>query len=363
MTNPAPFSALAALAVDVPPLVRTNEDIKQAHPDAFAEASDRSLSKIFDTDDPTRSRFDRHMGPHLRDPFRGSVQRRWSESDEAGFDMELRSARAALAAADVDPADVDLLISVAFLPAKLGVGNAAPLAGALGLRRSAWNLEAACAGPLTAMQTASSLIRAGDARVVLVTVSCTYSRYAPHEDTMSWFLGDGSGAFVLTASDAPGVLSTYQVHSADTCGTWFYDQELREGVPRIRMGASERTGPVMRESAEPYLQTCCRGALDRAGLGVGDVDLLVVHTPVAWFAEFAADALGIDPERTVNPHRFYANAGPALTPLNLHYAAATGRISKGDTVLVYGPGSASAAAAVVLRWGDTAVGPLPPGVS
>ena len=56
-------------------------------------------------------------------------------------------------------------------------------------------------------------------------------------------------------------------------------------------------------------------------------------------------------------------AGPALTPLNLHYAAATGLIAEGDTVLVYGPGSASAAAAVVLRWGDTRLGPLPENVT
>jgi len=86
-----------------------------------------------------------------------------------------------------------------------------------------------------------------------------------------------------------------------------------------------------------------------------DIDFFVFHTPTAWFADFAVSALGIERDRTVCTYARFANVGPALTTTNLHEAAATGRLRPGDRVLVFGPGSASSSAAVVLRWGEVAL--------
>lgn len=356
--------SIRSLAVAMPPTVRTNDWFRERHPELLVAAEERALARMFHAGREAVGAFDRAMVPYQNDPFRGAVARRVFAEGETSVAFEADAARRCLAQCDVNVRDIDLLVSVSFRPEHHGVGNAVFVARELGLRGAAWNLETACAGPLTALQTACAQVRAGEFERVLVTASCGYARYADPSDTTSWFMGDGAGAFLVERSrDQGAYLAAELVHSASTCDTWYFELQVRDGAARVVMGATERTGPAMRESAEPYLRRCTEGALRKAGLHLDDVDFFVFHTPTAWFADFAATALGVARERTVSTFPHYANCGPALTCANLHYAAATGRIRPGDIVLLYAPGSVSSCACVVMRWGEVALGPLPPDVA
>jgi 3-oxoacyl-[acyl-carrier-protein] synthase-3 len=358
---------IRSLAVNVPATIRTNHELRERHGDLLKRPQDSTLGRIMNTSDsrPDMAMFDAAMEPYLGDPFRGVVHRRILGPGETSIDIEVQAGLEALALAELDPKRVGLLISVGFLPHHVGIGNAVYVAERLGLRGSAWNLETACAGPLTALQTAFGLVRAGEYENVLITVSCSYSRFAREDDTLSWFLGDGGGAFVVgRVPEGTGYVSAYTMHTADTCGTWYFTLEIDDdGRPARVMRAHHTTGKIMRRTAEKHIRTCCTGAAAKAGLRLEDIDFFVFHTPAAWFAEFAADVLGVDHERTTSVYQHYANVGPALTPINLHYAAYTRRIRPGDTVLVYGPGSVSSAAAVVMRWGEVALGETPVGIT
>jgi 3-oxoacyl-[acyl-carrier-protein] synthase-3 len=125
------------------------------------------------------------------------------------------------------------------------------------------------------------------------------------------------------------------------------------------MLAHPKTGKVLRDTAQPFLEECCAGALAAAGVKISDIDYFAVNTPTAWFADFAARALHVDRAKIENTHDDYANIGPVLTPANLFHAASAGRIKPGDLVLIYAIGSVSSAGAAVMRWGDVALGPLP----
>lgn len=364
--SPSMSVGIRSLAVAVPEHVRTNDELRKRYPELLQRPHDSTLGRIMNNTDsrPDMARFDGAMQAYVNDPFRGVIHRRILDPDETSIDLEVRAGHEALQLAGIGAEDVDLLISVGFLPHHVGIGNAVYVAKRLGLRGSAWNLETACAGPLTALQTAFGLIRAGEFETVMVTVSCSYSRFARADDTMSWFLGDGGGAFVLgRVPDGSGYVSSYTMHTADTCGTWYYALELDdEGRPARVMRAHPGTGRAMRRTAEKHMRTCCEGALAKAGLSLADIDFFVVHTPAAWFADFAADVLGLPRSRTTSIYRHFANVGPALTPINLHYAASTQRIWPGARVLVYGPGSVSSAAAMVMHWGDVALGRPPLGL-
>jgi 3-oxoacyl-[acyl-carrier-protein] synthase-3 len=355
-----------SLAVVAPDRIRTNDELRDRFPELLVRPEDSTLGRILnDTDSrPDMRRFDVAMAPYLNDPFRGVIHRRTLGPEETSIDLEVRAGTEAIELAGLEPGDIDLLISVGFLPHHVGIGNAVYVAKRLGLTGGGWNLESACAGPLTALQTAMALVRTGEYENVLITISCSYTRFARPDDTLSWFLGDGGGAFVVSKVDAgTGYLGSHTMHTADTCGTWYYTLELDDdGQPARVMRAKRGTGKILRKTVEKHLRRCCEGAVAKAGIGLDDVDFFVFHTPTAWFAEFAADALGIDPERTVSVYEYYANVGPALTPINLHYAAYTKRLRPGQTVLVYGPGSVSSAAAVVMRWGEVQLGQPPAGI-
>jgi 3-oxoacyl-[acyl-carrier-protein] synthase-3 len=261
----------------------------------------------------------------------------------------------------MSPEDIDLMIVSSLRPDTIGVGNAAYLSAELGLRGAAWNLETACSSSVVGLQTANAVIKAGDYRNVLVVTSCTYSRDADESDSLAWFLGDGAGAFVVCPSKGPdGVLGSKTVHTADTCGAFYYDMIVGpDQVPRFRMNADAKATRVLRDSAMVYLRECCDGALDASNMRLSDIDFFVFNTPTAWYAKFCARAMGIDVSRTIDTYPLYANIGPALMPSNLYRAARSNKIRKGDVVLLYAIGSSSTASATVMRWGDVTLGPDP----
>lgn len=348
----ARLAGLRALSTHFPETVRTNDWWRERHPALVADAEQRTLARVFSQESTPETAFDRAMRPYESDPFRGARSRHVAGATDA-ITLETAAAKKALDAAGIAPEDVDLLISAAFPKQDTVLGNAVFVADRLGLEGAAWNLESACGGPLNAMLTAGALVDAGLYRRVLVSIACTYLSAVPEDETLGWFMGDGAGAFVVGEGGAR-ILGGRSVHTAETCGTWFHvhDPSLPTG---LRMGASPKTGPLMRSTAEPQLRTCTAGALESAGLTLADLDFFVFHTPTAWFAEFAAEVLGVPRDRTVSTYERYANVGPALTTANLYEAAHTGRIAPGDRVLVFGPGSASSSVAVVLEWGEVAL--------
>jgi 3-oxoacyl-[acyl-carrier-protein] synthase-3 len=355
---------LLSLAVSVPGLVRTNDYFRTQYPAVFAEAERRTLARVWSKDDALRrttNPFDIEMLPYIDDPFRGTVERRVLEDGQTALALELRVARKALAAAGMHANDIDIVLVSSFLPDQPGIGNAAFLARELGIKRPAWNLESACSGGMMALQTASALVAAEQAKRVLVVLSCTYSRVSDYSDTLSWFLGDGAGAFVVGAvPNGEGLLSQQSISTIETCDTFFYEREPQSSSrERLRIRCTPETGRVLQDTAEPVLRTCCEGAARQAGISVKDIDFFVFNTPTAWYAAFAARALGVDPDRTLSTYPRFGNIGPVLMPMNLHHAAQIGKINRGDLVMLYTIGSASTASAALLRWGDVKLGPPP----
>lgn len=354
-------AGIKAVASAVPRAVRTNDYYRQRFPESVAAIAEKSLGKLWANRD-TLDAFSAEMAPYLDDPFRGSVERRILAPGETALSLEVRAAKDALAAARMSPSDVDLVIVSSFQPDQLGVGNAAFLARELGITRPAWNLESACASSLVALQTACALVESGRYRHVLVVSSCAYSRTADESDSVSWFLGDGAGAMLVgPVSEGMGLRGIHTVPTTETCDTFYYMLDTADGTaaPRMLMKCTAQSGKILHETAEQHLLACCKGAAREAGVRLSDVDFVVCNTPTAWFAGFTARALGLPVEKTTSCFTRTGNAGCALLPINLHAAAAEGRLKKGDLVLFYAMGSVSTASAAVMRWDGAAVGPLP----
>jgi 3-oxoacyl-[acyl-carrier-protein] synthase-3 len=356
---------MLSLAVKFPDTVRTNDHWRQHHPQMVADAGQKTLARLWTTDthrSTASEPFDLEMEPYLADPFRGARERRVLLPGEQALSLQVAAGRDALAAAGLGPEGVDLTIVSTFYADKLDTGNAAFVVRDLGLGGTAFNLETACSSSVVAFHTACGLIRAGLYKRVLVVVACSYSHVLDETDTLAWFLADGAGAFVVgDVPEGEGFISMTSEHTADTCGVFFTELEADPVAgPRLRMRADRRAGEVLRDTSAVHLRSCCRGAAAAAGVTLADIDFFVFNTPTAWFAAFAARALGIDPARTISNYHRYANIGPAHMPANLFHAAHEGRIKKGDLVMLYAVGSVSSASAVVMRWGDVALGPPPP---
>ncbi len=360
------FVGIKALALAFPRQVRTNDYFREKCADVLAAAEQKSLNKVWspqagDAPAPV-DHFNDTMRPYLGDPFRGTVERRVVAPGESGLQLETRAVKEALALAGMTPGDVDLLVVSSFVPEDPGLGNAPFIARDLGMGGAqAFNIESACSGSLVSLQTAIAMVQSGQYRNAVVAISCTYSRHTDERDSLGWTCGDGAAAYVVgPVEEGYGWLGGKLRHTGETCEALYYtiaDEEPPER--KVQLRSAPTAGKALKVSSEFSLRTCVHGALNSAGVKLSEIDFFVFNTPLAWYTEFCSRTLGIPIEKTINTYRWYANTGPALMPTNLFHAAKSGKLKKGDKVLLYTIGSISSAGAAVVRWGDVALGEDP----
>jgi len=359
-----PPVGIRSLALSFPSIIRTNDYWIEKSPELVARNKPRR-ARISRSTELTNSNngldiWSQEVAPYLPDPFRGSIERRVVAPDESSLTLEYQAAKDALDAAQLSPEEVDLAIVASLFPEHIGPGSAAYLARQLDLRCPAWNLESTCSSAIIALQNACALVRSGDYRNVLVVVSHIGSNSVDEEDTLSWSIGDGAGAFVVDLlKPNQGILGTKIVPTVATCGAYSYELVTdAQGQPRIRTRTGENAS-MLAETAVDCVRTCCEGAAAAAGVTFEQIDFFAFNTPTAWYASVCTRALGIDPERTINLYPRYANIGPVFAIANLYHAAQVGKIRENDLVLVYTNGAAATAAAMVMRWGDVALSSVP----
>jgi 3-oxoacyl-[acyl-carrier-protein] synthase-3 len=287
------------------------------------------------------------------------VERRVVALDDSALELEYRTAVDVLKAAELAPEDIDLMLVTSLFPDHILPGDASFLAGKLGLKGAAWNVESTCTSGLVSLQTACSLVQTGQYRNVLIIVSTTYSRFTDPNDTLAFLSGDGIGAFLVTSLEAEqGVIGTKIINTAETCGA-FYQEFTSKAPNQMFIRARKNTGKMFVDTTVKFLRNCCEGAAADAGVSLKDIDFFVFNTPTAWYSRVCTRTLGVDPERSINLNPVYGNIGPTFPFANLYHAAQLEKIKENDLVLVYTMGSSSNGGAAIMRWGKVALGTAP----
>ncbi|MSP31000.1 MAG: ketoacyl-ACP synthase III [Acetobacteraceae bacterium] len=273
------------------------------------------------------------------------------ESETAAF-MGTQAAQAALAYAGATAADVDGIIVGTSTPDQVFPATALRIQAALGVTGGfGFDMAAACSGFIYALSVADAMIRAGQARGILVIGSEVYSRILDWTDRGTCVLfGDGAGAVFLQAGEgsgtsARGILSTH-IHAQGSLGDILYVDAA--------VGQSNRPGTLKMNGKEVFRHAVTKLAdavdecLKHNGLLQKDVDWLVPHQANKRIIDAMGKKLGLPPERVVVTVDRHANTSAASVPLALAEACADGRIKPGDLVLMEALGGG-------LTWGSALV--------
>lgn len=342
---------ISALGLCLPSGVRTNAYYEQHPSEAVQRRLEVGIGKIWQKQ--SNDAFSIEMEPYANDPFRGSIERRVMREGQKLIELETQAARNALQAANMSAGDIDAMIVTSFVPETVGAGNAAYLAKELGFTCPAWNLESACSSTIVAFEVAHAYVKSGRYRNVMIIQGCNYSQHSDDEDSSSWFLGDGAGAFIVSPVSEGGFVGFGLTPTTETCGAVRYrvDGPNANG-PCFVLESAPGAGKILHATSEPYLVKTCERALNEAGLSINDIGFGIFSTPTAWYATFCARVLGLSREKTISTHQQFGNMGPAMTAANLYAALKEHYIKAGDAVLFYQVGSVSNAGAAVVRWGE-----------
>jgi 3-oxoacyl-[acyl-carrier-protein] synthase III len=281
----------------------------------------------------------------------GIRQRYITAPHETAAFMGTAAARAALADAGAEPAEVDAIILATSTPDQAFPATALRVQASLGVTRGfGFDVAAACAGFIYALSVADAMIRTGQVHGALVIGSEVYSRILNWQDRGTCVLfGDGAGAVFLRAGTGSGsdqgILSTH-LHAQGTLGDILYV----DGA----VGRQDRPGHLIMNGREVFRHAVIRlaeaveEALAANGLEHRDIDWLVPHQANRRIIDAMGRKLGLPPERVVITVDRHANTSAASVPLALAEARQDGRIRSGDLVLMEALGGG-------LTWGSALV--------
>ncbi|MBR6256423.1 MAG: ketoacyl-ACP synthase III [Lachnospiraceae bacterium] len=222
---------------------------------------------------------------------------------------------------------------------------------------AAFDINAACAGFLFALQTANAYIASGIYRNALVVGAEVLSRIVDWKDRSTCVLfGDGAGAVFAEACDEEGMGIRAMLQGSDgrrgvvlQCRAGHYTETDHELFPYkdpfIHMDGSEVYKFAVRTIPE-----CIEQVLEQAGLKACDIDLYILHQANIRIIGSIAKRLGVDEDRFPHNLEHVGNTSSAAIPLLLDELNKSGKIKRGAKLVLSGFGAGLTYGACVMRW-------------
>ncbi|GAB3103192.1 beta-ketoacyl-ACP synthase III [Lysobacter terrae] len=321
------FARIAGTGSYLPEKVLTNED----------------LSKIVDTSDEWIA------------ARTGIRQRHIAAEGQTTSDLGYNAAVRALEAAGVDAKDLDLIVVGTTTPDLIFPSTACLIQHRLGADGCpAFDVNAACSGFVYALTVADKFIRSGAAKTALVIGSETLTRMVDWSDRTTCVLfGDGAGAVVLKADTETGILSTHMhadggkkelLWNPVGVSVGFKPGEENAGV-RIHMSGND-----VFKHAVKALDSVVEETLEANGLDRHDIDWLIPHQANLRIIEATAKRLDMPMERVVVTVDMHGNTSSGSVPLALDAAVRSGKVQRGQLVLLEAFGGGFTWGSALLRY-------------
>jgi 3-oxoacyl-[acyl-carrier-protein] synthase-3 len=284
----------------------------------------------------------------------GIRQRHIAAEGQTTGDLAYAAAIAAMEAAGVSARDIELIIVGTTTPDVIFPSTACLVQHRLGANGcAAFDVNAACSGFIYALTVANQFIRAGTVKTALVIGAETLSRMLDWSDRGTCVLfGDGAGAVVLKAADEPGILSSH-IHADGGYKELLWNpvgvskgftDEKNHGV-RVLMQGRE-----VFKVAVKTLDRVVEETLEANGLDRHAIDWLIPHQANLRIIQATAKRLDMPMERVIVTVDKHANTSAGSVPLALDFAVRSGKVQRGQLLLLEAFGGGFTWGSALLRY-------------
>ncbi len=288
----------------------------------------------------------------------GIKERRIAADNEATSDMAVKAARNALADAGMQPSDIDVIIVATITPDMFFPSTACQVQYKLGAGNvPAFDVSVACSGFVYGLAIADQFVRGGLYKHALVIASEKLSAVTDWEDRSTCVLfGDGAGAAILGQVDKGGIMGAH-LGSDGSKGDL-----LRLPAGGSRMPASFKTvenklhtikmeGNILFKHAVKIMADAALAVTEPLGMTGDDIDIIIPHQANIRILNALAKRMGVDPDKKVYLNiEKYGNMSAASSAVALVEAVESGRIKKGDKILMDAFGGGLTWGALVIEW-------------
>jgi 3-oxoacyl-[acyl-carrier-protein] synthase III len=285
---------------------------------------------------------------------RSGIERRHVAAEGEGTtDLCEHAARAALDAAGIGAAELDMIVVGTTTPDQIFPNAGVLLQHRLGIHGCpAFSIEAACTSFIYALAVADKFIQAGGTRTVLVVGAETLTRMLDWTDRSTAVLfGDGAGAVVLRADSSPGIVSTHLHADGQYKDLLYFPTGVGTGLRpvggdnSIQMKGHEVFKVAVNTLGRIVDETLAANQLDKK-----DIDWLIPHQANIRIIQATARKLELPMERVVQTVQDHGNTSAASVPMALDVAVRDGRIQAGDLLLLEAFGGGFTWGSALVRW-------------
>jgi len=287
----------------------------------------------------------------------GMRERRIARADQATSDLAAEAAKAALADAGIGAEEVDLLIVATLSPDMFFPSTACFVQDKIGAKNAyCYDLGAACSGSLYALETAKNQIACGAVNTALVIGAEKMSTFIDWKDRNTCVLfGDGAGAMVLRSTDAKrgimkgvfgsdGALASLLWTPGGGSRNPMTHEMLDQNLQYLKMN-----GRDVYKHAVTQMTHSIQDALAKNGLSPDDIKLFVPHQANARIINAISSRLGVEDRTFLNVEK-YANTSAAALPIAIDEAVKSGRVNRGELMLLVAFGGGFTWGADIVEW-------------
>lgn len=259
---------------------------------------------------------------------------------ELTSDMALNAVNMAMENAKVTAQDLDLVVVATLTPDNTTPSVAARIAGKLGVKQGtpAFDLGAACSGFVYAMTMVDNMIRLGQIKTAAIVGVESLSKIVNWEDRNTCVLfGDGAGAVIVKATEGEGTSADTGVLATKIYadGTQYDNLGTDGGVSSTKTaGFVHMNGKDVFKFAVGAMADVSNELLEMSNTTVSDVNWLLPHQANIRIISSVGQKLEIPTEKVIVTVDHHGNTSAASIPLALSESVSSGKIKKGDLVLI-----------------------------
>lgn len=303
----------------------------------------------------------------------GIEERRFADEGVRTSDLALPAAKSALAKAGIEPRDLDMILFATLSPDHCFPGSGVYLQQKLGLCDGpnakfvpALDIRNQCSGFLYALGTATSMVRSGACRHVLVVGAETHSAaidLTTRGRNVSTLFGDGAGACVVSATDEDRGIRAWRLgadgRGADALSQRIWDIGKRPFIPQDATGRglvepelmfAQMNGKLVFKNAVERMMTVLMEVCLATGINGEQIDLFCFHQANLRINQFIQEQLKIPDEKIVHNIQRYGNTTAATIPILLAEAEESGKLRRGMKVAMVAFGSGFTWGGAIADW-------------
>ncbi|MCM1522143.1 MAG: ketoacyl-ACP synthase III [Muribaculaceae bacterium] len=271
--------------------------------------------------------------------------------------LGIKAVEKLLAQTGTNPEDIEMVICATSNPDYRFPATASVIAYQAGLKNAyAYDIQAACAGFIVALEDATGYIRSGLRKKIIVVAAEKMSSMVNYQDRSTCALfGDGAGAALVEPTNEEGMGVIDGVFHTDGQGLVHLVMEgggsvMPATVETVQAGKHFlfQDGRNVYKNAVTDMFTATEDVMKRNNLSVDDIDWFIPHQANLRIIEAVGSRLGIAPEKVLVNIEEYGNTSAASIPICLDQYK--DKLKKGDKIILTAFGAGFTWGAMYLVW-------------